>query len=108
MSKLTREVLAERLAERAEITAAAARDEVRWFFDQISSAVLADEEVSIHGFGSFRPVQRAATMRRNPRTGEPVAVAAHRAVRFVPSTTITKALRVPVKKAAPKRGAKKT
>ncbi len=107
MATLNREVLAERLSERAEITMAAARDEVRWFFDQLGGAVLAGEEVRIHGFASFRPVQRAATVRRNPRTGEPVNVAAHRAVRFVPSTTITNALRAPVKKAAPKRGVKK-
>lgn len=93
MAVLTRDVLAERLAERAEITMAAARDEVKWFFDSLSSALAAGDEVRIHGFGTFRTTERAPRMGRNPRTGETVQVPARRVVRFTPSTTLTAALR---------------
>lgn len=90
---VTRDVLAEQLAERAEITMTAARDEIRWFFDTISTALESGEEVRIHGFGSFKTAQRAARMGRNPRTGEAVRVAARRVVRFAPSTTLSGALK---------------
>lgn len=90
---VTRDVLAEQLAARAEITMSAARDEVRWFFDTMSNAIKNGDEVRIHGFGSFRIAQRAARMGRNPRTGEAVKVAARRVVRFAPSTTLSSALK---------------
>jgi nucleoid DNA-binding protein len=90
---VTRDVLAERLAERAEITMSAARDEVRWFFDTIATALEKGDEVRIHGFGSFKTAQRAARMGRNPRTGEAVSVPARRVVRFAASTTLSGALK---------------
>ena len=90
---VTRDVLAQQLAARAEITMSAARDEVRWFFDTIASALESGDEVRVHGFGSFRTAQRAARLGRNPRTGESVKVPARRVVRFAPSTTLTSALK---------------
>jgi nucleoid DNA-binding protein len=90
---ITRETLADRLHGEIEMTKATAREIVGLVFDTMSSAVLAGDEVRIHGFGTFKAVQRAASTRRNPRTGEPVQVPAHRAVRFVPSTTVSAALR---------------
>ena len=86
---VTRDVLAKKLADRAEITIAAARDEVSWFFDSISSSLEKGDEVRIHGFGAFKTAQRAARVGRNPRTGESVRVPARRVVRFSPSTTLS-------------------
>jgi DNA-binding protein HU-beta len=93
MALMTRDVLAERLAERAEITLTAARDEVKWFFDTLSSALATGDEVRIHGFGAFKTAQRAARTGRNPRTGETVKVPARRVVRFSASTTLTESLK---------------
>ena len=90
---ITRDVIAERLAERAEITMTAARDEVRWFFDTISEELTRGNEVRIHGFATFRTAQRGAHQARNPRTGEAVMVGPRRVVRFAPSTTLAAALR---------------
>ncbi|TME49177.1 MAG: HU family DNA-binding protein [Chloroflexi bacterium] len=90
---VTRDVLAKKLADRAEITIAAARDEVSWFFDSISSSLEKGDEVRIHGFGAFKTAQRAARVGRNPRTGESVRVPARRVVRFSPSTTLSSALK---------------
>ena len=45
---VTRDVLAKKLADRAEITIAAARDEVSWFFDSISSSLEKGDEHSNH------------------------------------------------------------
>ena len=93
MGVVTRDVLAEQLAERAEITMAAARDEVKWFFDTISGSLTGGDEVRIHGFGTFKTAQRAARTGRNPRTGESVQVPARRVVRFSPSTTLSATLK---------------
>ncbi len=41
-------------------------------------------EVRIAGFGTFKTSARAARTSRNPRTGEPVAVPARTAARFIP------------------------
>jgi DNA-binding protein HU-beta len=90
---ITRDVLAKQLAERAEITMSAARDEVSWFFDSIASALEKGDEVRIHGFGAFKTSQRAARMGRNPRTGEAVKVPARRVVRFAASTTLSASLK---------------
>ncbi len=99
---ITRDDLAERLAERAEITMVAARDEVRWFFDTIAQSLEKGDEVRIHGFGNFKTAQRAARLGRNPRTGEAVKVPARRVVRFSASTSLSSA----VKGARPGRRAK--
>ena len=107
MAVLTRDVLAEQLAERAEITMAAARDEVKWFFETLSGALTGGDEVRIHGFGTFKTAQRAARVGRNPRTGETVQVAARRVARFTPSTTLAASLKetkAPAKKAKAKKG----
>jgi len=106
MGVVTRDVLAEQLAERAEITMSAARDEVKWFFDTISSSLTGGDEVRIHGFGTFKTAQRAARTGRNPRTGESVQVPARRVVRFSPSTTLSATLKS-AKGAARKKSTKK-
>jgi DNA-binding protein HU-beta len=90
---VTRDVLAKKLADRAEITVSAARDEVRWFFETIAGSLEKGDEVRIHGFGNFRTAQRAARIGRNPRTGESVRVPARRVVRFSPSTSLSTALK---------------
>ena len=90
---VTRDVIAKQLADRAEITMSAARDEVTWFFETISSALQKGDEVRIHGFGAFKTSQRAARVGRNPRTGEAVKVPARRVVRFSPSTTLSASLK---------------
>jgi nucleoid DNA-binding protein len=90
---VTRDVIAKQLADRAEITVSAARDEVSWFFDTIASALQKGDEVRIHGFGAFRTAQRAARVGRNPRTGEQVRVPARRVVRFSASSTLSSSLK---------------
>jgi DNA-binding protein HU-beta len=93
MPALTREVLADQLAARADITMKAARDEVKWFFETITGAITGGDDVRIHGFESFRTTQRAARTARNPRTGATVQVAPRRVVRFTPAGPLTASLK---------------
>lgn len=89
---VNRETLARQLADRADITVTAARDEVRWFFDTIADSLQRGDDVRIHGFGNFKTAQRAARLGRNPRTGEAVKVPARRVVRFSASTSLSEAV----------------
>jgi len=109
MAVLTRDVIAEQLAGRAEITKAAARDEVKWFFDCLASALTSGDEVRIQGFGSFKTAQRKARLGRNPQTGETVQVPARRVVRFSAATTLNQSLKATRRTSATKaRAATKT
>ncbi len=49
---------------------------VNTIFDEISGALARGDRVELRGFGAFSVKTRPARMGRNPRTGEPVAVAA--------------------------------
>lgn len=47
-------------------------------------------EVSLAGFGKFKPSRRNARSARNPRTGEAVTVPERNVVRFHPSLVLKK------------------
>lgn len=52
------------------------------FLDVISLSLALDENVSIRNFGKFEVRDRAEVVRKNPRTGEPIAVPAKRGLGF--------------------------
>lgn len=54
-------------------------------FSIIMNRVSAGESVSIAGFGTFEPIERAARVCVNPQTGENIEVPAHLAPKFKPS-----------------------
>jgi hypothetical protein len=63
MSVITRDLLAERLADwvqstDGEMSMVAARDEVKWFFDILATSLANGDEVRIHGFGTFKTTER--------------------------------------------------
>ena len=58
----------------------------------ISKEVSGGGEVSITGFGSFKVGQRSERTGRNPRTGEPLTIAASRTIKFVPGATLKAAV----------------
>lgn len=56
--------------------------------EAITEAAKRGEEVSLTGFGKFRPSERAPREGRDPRTGEPLSISASRKIRFTPSKTL--------------------
>lgn len=50
--------------------------------DAVVEAVAANDEVRLVGFGTFGSVKREARTGRNPRTGEPLKIAASTTPRF--------------------------
>jgi DNA-binding protein HU-beta len=75
------------------------------FFNTVRTAASSGDRVAWPSFGSFSVTQRQARTGRNPRTGEPVPIAASKAVKFSASSALKTALNPPPAKAA-KKGAK--
>ena len=75
------------------------------FFDTVRTAASNGDRVAWPSFGSFSVTQRQARTGRNPRTGEPVPIAASKALKFSASSSLKTALNPPPAKAA-KKGAK--
>ncbi|MGF1604832.1 MAG: HU family DNA-binding protein [Rhodothalassiaceae bacterium] len=51
-------------------------------FDTIQDALKGGDEVRLVGFGTFQVTERAASEGRNPRTGEPIKIAASKLPKF--------------------------
>lgn len=84
------------VAQKAETSKEAAARVVNAIFDAgsgaIADAVKAGKEVSIPGFGKFRPKQRAARKGRNPRTGKEVSIPESTVVAFTPGKALKESL----------------
>lgn len=79
--------LAQRAADVAGITTAKAAAVIDAALAEITRATGEGASVQLQGFGTFSARHRAARMGRNPRTGEPVAIAASTALGFKASKT---------------------
>ena len=58
------------------------------FLDAVKSALAEQHNIEIRGFGTFKIRNRKTRMARNPRTGEPVEVAARPVPVFKPSNEL--------------------
>ena len=74
--------LIEKVAGEAGLSKSEAEKAVNAFITVVQTAVSADDKVTLPGFGAWSRTQRAARTGRNPRTGEPVQIAASKAVKF--------------------------
>ena len=69
-----------------------AQDAVDAVFSTIAGSLARGEDVAVAGFGKFSRKSRPAREGRNPRTGEPVAVAASATVSFKAAKALKDAL----------------
>jgi DNA-binding protein HU-beta len=76
--------LISKIAADASITKAQATDALNAVVDGISSALKADDKVTLVGFGTFSISKREARTGRNPQTGKSIKIAAKNVVRFKP------------------------
>ena len=74
--------LIEKVTNEAGIAKSEAEKAVNAFIAVVTAAVASDDKVTIPGFGAWSRTQRSARTGRNPRTGEPVAIPASKAVKF--------------------------
>lgn len=80
--------LAAALDARTGIGAALASDITKAVLDLIAAELATGAKVSLSGFGSFEVRDRAARTGRNPQTGAPLVVPAHRSVVFRPAAAL--------------------
>jgi DNA-binding protein HU-beta len=74
--------LVDSIAEGAGLSKADAERALNALIESVQAAVASDDKVTLPGFGSFSRSSRAARTGRNPRTGEPVQIAASKGVKF--------------------------
>lgn len=81
--------LIEAIAASADIPKAAAGRALDAMVDSIAAALKKGDQVALVGFGTFAVKERAARTGRNPRTGDPIEIAAAK----IPSFKAGKALK---------------
>ncbi|AMX02733.1 HU family DNA-binding protein [Microbulbifer thermotolerans] len=81
--------LIEAIAASADIPKAAAGRALDAMVESITDALKKGDQVALVGFGTFSVKERAARTGRNPRTGDPIPIAAAK----IPSFKAGKALK---------------
>ena len=79
--------LVEAVSKATSLAKRETEDAVNALVNTIMAEVKAGRKVAMVGFGTFNPTRRAARTGRNPRTGDPVRIAAAKGVRFSASST---------------------
>jgi len=89
---MTKAELIAMVADKAGLTRAAAEKAVGAITDSITDTLAQGDKVTLVGFGSFSPSQRAARTGRNPRTGAVIQIPASKGVRFTAGAALKKAI----------------
>lgn len=89
---MTKNELADKVAERTGIGAGQARQVVEAAIDAVSDELAGGGEVSLAGFGKFSVSHRAARQGRNPSTGQTIHIAASKAAKFSAASALKKRL----------------
>ena len=76
--------LINRVAESANISKTQASEAVNCVLECIGETLKDGNKVSLVGFGTFSTTRREARVGRNPKTGEPLQIAAKTVVKFKP------------------------
>ena len=84
--------LIDAVAAEADVPKATAQRCVDAVFDAITQSLKSDDTVNLVGFGTFSIKERAARTGRNPRTGEPIQIAASKAPGFKPGKALKDAV----------------
>lgn len=80
---MNKQELAKAIADQTGQSQAAAVDMVNAFIEIVQSTVASGDKVALVGFGVFEQTERSARTGRNPKTGEPIEIAASKAPKFV-------------------------
>lgn len=70
------------VAEKAEISRKDAEKALKAFTDVVSEELVNGGKIQLVGFGTFEVSERAAREGRNPKTGEPMPIAASKTPKF--------------------------
>jgi integration host factor subunit alpha len=79
---LTKADIAEQLFQEIGLTKREAKEIIEMFFNHVSTALEAGQQVKLSGFGNFELHDKNERPGRNPKTGEEIPVSARRVVTF--------------------------
>lgn len=79
-------------AEQAGLTKKDTEKAINAALDAITAALVKGDKVQVSGFGIFEVKEREARTGRNPRTGEPMEIAASKNPAFKASKTLKDAI----------------
>jgi nucleoid DNA-binding protein len=71
------------VAKTTDLSKTKAEETINAMLDAITSSLKKGTEVKLIGFGTFKVTNRKAQTGRNPRTGEPIKIAASKQPKFV-------------------------
>ncbi len=92
MANLSKSDTVSAVADATNLTKAQAEAVIDAFCAECVSAASNGDKLSWPGFGSFQASHRAARTGRNPRTGEPVEIAASTGLKFTAAKAVKDAL----------------
>ena len=88
MAKISKTDLIKQISTSHDTTISAVTASVDALLDAIGQAVANGDDVQLHGFGKFQKKERAARRGINPRTKEPIQIAASSSVSFRPAQAL--------------------
>ena len=89
---MTKTDLIAQVAANTEMSKKNAELAVNAAFDALANALTEGEKISISGFGTFEVRERAERQGINPRTREPITIAASRSIVFQPGKALKDSL----------------
>src|SRR3954469_3970247 len=89
---MTKQQLVDTLAASSERNKKEVGDVVDSLLTAVTRALASGERVDLRGFGSFVPKETKARQGRNPKTGEPIQIAAKKTVTFKPAKDLEHSL----------------
>lgn len=89
---MTKTDLIAQVAANTEMSKKTAEAAVNAVFEAMSKALTDGEKVTISGFGTFEVREHAERQGANPRTQEPITIAAYRSVAFKPGKALKDSL----------------
>ena len=89
---MTKTDLIAQVAEQTSLTKKDSAVAIDAVFAAITAALAQGDGLSLTGFGSFAIAERDAREGRNPKTGEKIALAASKSVKFKPGKLLKDAL----------------
>ena len=88
----TKKELIDSIADRTGVKKSGAELVLNAALAEIENSLLSCQPVTLQGFGTFELKKRDARTGRNPRTGEPVEIAASTSVAFKPAKALKDSL----------------
>jgi DNA-binding protein HU-beta len=82
-----------KIAKDAGLTKSQAEAAFNSLIGSIKASLKKNLKVTIVGFGTYSVAKRKARVGRNPQTGIPIKIAAHKVPKFTPGSDLKKAVR---------------